>query len=318
MALALLWRYPTRSREVIVSLLSAGYFAWRLRGLPVRHIHAAFASFPATVGLFLAELTGHSFSFAAHARDLFTAEGSFLSLKAREAEFAVVCSQIGYHHLREAFPVRQRARLHLLHHGLDPSHFTPAPRLMTSRPIILCAGRLVPKKGHSHLLKAASILLHRDRSFEVHIFGDGPLEPSLREMIAALHLEGCAHLHGSVPEDQLLSAYHDADIFVLPSIQAPDGDNEGIPNVLLEALALQVPVVASRTGGVPEVIHDGVTGLLVEPGNPSDLADALDRLLYDDHLRLALAAAGRIRIEQDFDLNNNVRELFDLFRSTTG
>jgi glycosyltransferase involved in cell wall biosynthesis len=318
MALTLLWRYPSRSREVVVSLLSAGYFSWRLRGMPVRHIHAAFASVPATVGVFLAELTGRGFSFAGHARDLFTHEASFLSLKAREAEFAAVCSQVGYQHLREAFPVRQRGRLHLIHHGLDPSHFLPTPRLMSSRPIILCAGRLVPKKGHAHLLKAASILLARDRNFEVHIFGDGPLAAPLGEMIASLGLSDCVFLHGSVPEEELHAAYQDADVLVLPSAQAPDGDNEGIPNVLLEALSLQVPVIATRTGGIPEVIQDGVTGLLVQPGDPSDLADAIDRLLVDDRLRLAMAAAGRLRVEQDFDLNNNVRELFDLFRAAAG
>lgn len=314
MAIGLLRHHPARVREIVVSLFTAAYFAWVLPHSEVGHVHAAFASVPATVGLFLAEILGLSFSFAAHARDLFTDEASFLDLKAREAEFAVTCTEVGYHHLREHFPVRARSRLHLVRHGVDLARFSPQIKGLHHRPFILSAGRLVPKKGFPHLLRAAAALVGRDFDFDLHIFGSGPQEEELHQLINGLQLRDCVHLHSAVTETRMLAAYQEADVFVLASVQAPDGDNEGVPNVLVEALAMQVPTVATRTGGIPEIIQHGVTGLLAEPGDHVDLANQLQRLLTDSSLRSALAAGGRLRVEREYDLRKNTRRLYDLLR----
>jgi glycosyltransferase involved in cell wall biosynthesis len=115
-----------------------------------------------------------------------------------------------------------------------------------------------------------------------------------------------------------LAAYQEADLFVLASAQTPDGNNEGVPNVLVEALAMQVPVVASRTGGIPELIQHEVTGLLVEPADHSGLASAIERMLTDDELRAAVTAAGRVKVEQEYDINVNARHLLELFRAAAG
>lgn len=314
MALGLLWRHPARAHEILVSLLTAAYFAWALPHGDVAHIHATFASVPATVGLFLAEILGVSFSFAAHARDLFTNEASFLDVKAREAEFAVTCTEVGCHHLRQYFPVRARSRLQMIRHGVDLTRFAALPHRLSKRPYILSAGRLVPKKGYPHLLRAAAVLVNRDFDFDLHIFGSGPQRDELEQLINGLQLRDCVHLHPAVTEQGMLAAFQQADIFVLASVQGPDGDNEGVPNVLVEALAMQVPAVASRTGGIPELIQDGVTGLLAEPGDHIDLANQLQRLLTDSNLRLTLATAGRVKVEREYDLQSNTQRLYDLMR----
>jgi glycosyltransferase involved in cell wall biosynthesis len=314
MGVGLLGQFPGRAREILVSLLTAGYFAWCLPREEVWQVHAAFASVPATVGLFLAEILGIGFSFAAHARDLFTSEASFLELKAREAEFVNVCTEVGYRFLREQFPVRGRGRLHLIRHGVDVVRFAPRPRPMNPRPVILSAGRLVAKKGFRHLLRAAAALVGRDIDFDLHIYGSGPDEEELRQLINGLQLQDCVHLHAAVSEQGMLKAYQGADIFVLASVQAPDGDNEGVPNVLVEALAMGLPVVATRTGGIPELIQHGVTGLLAEPGDYVDLANQMQRLLTDEGLRSAVAAAGRLKVEREYDLRVNIQRLHELLR----
>ena len=112
----------------------------------------------------------------------------------------------------------------------------------------------------------------------------------------------------------MVKLYQEADVFVLASVQAPDGDNEGVPNVLVEALAMEVPAVATRTGGIPELIQHGVTGLLAEPGDPVDLADQMERLLRNSRLRSDFAAAGRIKVEREYDLHKNVAKLYRLLR----
>ncbi|MCX7598001.1 MAG: glycosyltransferase family 4 protein [Armatimonadetes bacterium] len=310
---------PARGREVFGALASAAYLAWRLRNTSVKHVHATWANEVATTALLLAEIMAVGFSFAAHAGDIFTGSASFLDVKAREAEFAVVCSQFAYQWLREQFPPRQRGRLHLVRHGIDLAFFSPRPRLRRQPFYILSVGRLVPKKGFVHLLRAAAILLNRDSvGFELHIFGTGPQERELRQIINGLRLSDCVFLDGPATQEQLLSAYQEADLFVLASAQTPDGNNEGVPNVLVEAMAMQVPVVASRTGGIPELIQHEVTGLLVEPADHSALASAMERMLTDEALRAAVTAAGRLKVEQEYDINTNARQLLELFWAASG
>lgn len=318
MAASLMVSAPARTREVLAALVSAAYFAWRLRGVAVKHVHATWASEVATTGLLLAEMIGCGFSFAAHAGDIFTGAAGFLDIKAREADFAVVCSQFAYQWIRRHFPPRQLGRIHLVRHGLDLALYSAKPRLRRQPFYILSVGRLVPKKGFVHLLRAVAILLNRDTvEFELHIFGTGPQERELRQIINGLQLADCVFLHGAATEEQLLAAYQEADLFVLASAQTPEGNNEGVPNVLVEALAMQVPVVASRTGGIPELIQHEVTGLLVEPADHSALASAIERLLTDDELRAAVTAAGRVKVEQEYDINANARQLVDLFRAAS-
>ncbi|MBC7286582.1 MAG: glycosyltransferase family 4 protein [Armatimonadetes bacterium] len=313
MAASLIWRYPSYAREIATSLASAAYFA-AATGEALRHVHAAFASYPATCGMLLAEILGVGFSFAAHARDIFTSEASFLQIKLREAEFVVTCSEVGRQHLMQAASATERSRLYMVRHGIDTSRYIRQKQSRRPRPFIMSAGRLVPKKGFVHLLQAAALLMRADVNFELHIFGEGPEEDHLRQLIRALHLEPYVKLEGFVPHEQLAAALGEADLFVLASVQAPDGDNEGVPNVLVEALAMEVPVVATRSGGIPELIQHEVTGLLAEPGNPVDLARNMERLLSDRALREAVATTGRLKVEREYELRHNAASLLEIFR----
>ena len=180
-------------------------------------------------------------------------------------------------------------------------------------PLILSIGRLVEKKGFPILLRAAAMLRREGIDFRLRIIGTGPDEPDLRRLASGLALEECVQFDGPVPHEELLPLFRTADLFVLASIVASDGDRDGLPNVLLEALALGVPVVSTRVSAIPELIEHEETGLLVNPGDPGGLAEQMERLLFDEQLRAKVIEQGRREVVTRFDVKENVAKLADLF-----
>jgi glycosyltransferase involved in cell wall biosynthesis len=205
-------------------------------------------------------------------------------------------------------------KIQMVHCGVDTILFRPteAPR----RPgvfRIVSVGRLVEMKGQRHLVEACRLLNERGIPFECAIIGAGPLEGALRRQIAEAGLEGRVQLAGGQARDAVLARVREADVVVQPSVITPGGRMEGIPVALMEALACERAVIATRVSGIPELVHDGVSGLLVEAGDAIALAEALARLKHDPELRARLGAAGRRTVLAEFDLNANsalVRELF--------
>jgi glycosyltransferase involved in cell wall biosynthesis len=304
-------RRPGLLRELFDSFLTAAYFAPRLpRG--VRHIHAHFASKPATVGLFLAEILGLGFSFSAHARDIFTDESRLMDVKLPEAEFVAVCSAYGLDALSHRHPLASRGKLHLVHHGLDVERYRPTPRSGRHLPMILSVGRLVEKKGFSILLRAAGILRSRGAEFRLVIIGEGPERADLLSLATGLGLQDVVELRGAQSAEQVREAYAEADVFALACVVASDGDRDGLPNVLLEALACGIPTVATNICALPELIEPEVTGLLAKPGDAPDLADQLERMLYDEELRATVAQVGREKVVHEFRLERSVARMADL------
>jgi glycosyltransferase involved in cell wall biosynthesis len=175
-------------------------------------------------------------------------------------------------------------------------------------------GRLIEKKGLGDLIAAADILRRRGRPFRVEIIGTGPLKPALEAQVQQLGLQDRVTFLGAQPQEAVRPAYRRATVFALPCVVSADGDRDGIPNVLLEAMASGVPVVSTSVVGIPEWIHSGYNGLLVDPHNPAMLADALDRLLKDPDLRDRLAQAARRTIEAHFAIERNSMELVTLFQ----
>ncbi|MGC9318099.1 MAG: glycosyltransferase [Armatimonadota bacterium] len=308
-------RRPRAAGELLRSLAAAAFFACALRSSRPRHVHAHFASMPATVGLLLALILETAFSFSAHARDLFAREAVLMDRKLREAEFVAVCTRHGLEHLRLQHPVSSGERLNLIYHGVDVVELMPLPRREPSdqAPLILSVGRLVEKKGFPILLRAAAILRQRGVDFHLRIAGSGPEEDDLRRMIAGLALDECTRLAGPMPQEELLPIFRRADLFVLASVVASDGDRDGLPNVLLEALALGVPAVSTRVSAIPELIKHGETGLLARPGDPKDLAEQIERMLFDEELRARVTEQGRLEVVTRFDIRENVAKLVDLF-----
>ncbi len=310
-------RSPSTASELISSLLAAGFFVCALRGTRPRHIHAHFASMPATVGLMLAQMLDLSFSFSAHARDIFTDESILLGRKLREAEFVTVCTRYGLDYLRQQYPVAAGGRLNLVYHGVDIVELMPMPSQPADPPIILSVGRLVEKKGFPILLRAAALLRSTGADFELHIVGDGPEGEDLRRLAAGLGLGDCTRFHGVMAHEDLIPLFQQAALFVLASIIASDGDRDGLPNVLIEALALGVPAVGTRVSALPEILEHGQTGLLARPGDPEDLAHQMERLLYDDELRARVIERGRRLVLTKFDIQQNVQVLAELFERVT-
>jgi glycosyltransferase involved in cell wall biosynthesis len=289
----------------------------------ITHLHAHFAHGSTTVTWLAAMITGLPFSFTGHAKDLYSDDlnpAGLLARKTAAAEFVVTCTEANGDHLRAlgtATPV------HVIHHGLssDFATLTAAPLPHRRGPVlrILGVGRLVRKKGFDTFVEACATLRDRAVPFEALIAGErGDHEPEVRDLVAARGLEGCVTLVGPLTPDELFTEYRRASVFSLACRVVEDGDRDGIPNVLVEAMACSTPVVTTNVSGIPELVRDGVHGLLVPPDDPRALADAWARVGADPALAGRLAAAGRRRVTESFDGDRLAAELAEILNRADG
>jgi glycosyltransferase involved in cell wall biosynthesis len=319
-ALALAWQHrtaPFALRKVFIKeFLQAGWIADAVRREgDVSHLHGHFCHGVATITWFASRLSGLPFSFTAHAKDIYQAElnpGRLLERKMGAARFVATCTCANAHVLRARHP--RPDEVHAIYHGLDTQWFSPRITAASSQaPLVLSVGRLVEKKGFDQLVAACALLKERGADFRCIIVGeDGSAGPALRAQIDALGVADRVQLHGAVTQDRLREIYRDARAFSLPCRVMEDGDRDGFPNVLAEAMAMGVPVVSTPISGIPEMIDDGLHGLLVD-GSAASLADALQRLLGDAALHARLAEAARDRICDRFDSRRTTVALRDLF-----
>ncbi len=289
-----------RALAAVRHFLEAGYVADALFGQPERHLHAHFASSPALVALLTSRITGLPYTLTAHAKDIYVSHPDDLRAKFREARAVVTCTEYNRQHLLSRYPRECGGKLFRVYHGLDA---------------ILSVARLVEKKGLDDLLTAVDILRLRGRRVRLEIIGTGPLRERLKAQATHLGLEDRVRLLGAQPYEAVCLAYRRASVFALPCRVAADGDRDGIPNVLLEAVASGVPVVSTPVSGVPELIECDRSGLLVEPNNPGMLADALDRILESPELRARLTEAARAKLDAHFSLDRCSARLLALFHA---
>ena len=283
-------------------------------GAPVDHLHAHFAHDPALVALLTSRLTGIPYSLTAHARDLYQIPVPSLLARVRAAAAVVTCCRANVDYLRAVLPPRLHARLRLIHHGVELDRFVPAPRPAEPPVRIVSVGRLVEKKGFPDLLHACRLLKDATGAdFRLRIYGDGPLRGDLEALRDRLDLRDEVELRGEVDGDDVLRAYQEADVFALAPCVTADGDRDGVPNVIVEAMACGLPVVTTDAGGVTELVRHGVTGLVAEPRDVAALAGHLGRLVGDPPCRRRLGAAGRRAVEDGFDVRAAGRELSSLF-----
>ena len=308
-----------RALAAVRHFLEAGYVADALFGQPERHLHAHFASSPALVALLTSRITGVPYTVTAHAKDIYVSHPDDLRAKLREARAVVTCTEYNRQHLLSRYPRECGGKLFRVYHGLDASLFRCAPSHTPPREpqeaVILSVARLVEKKGLDDLLAAVEILRLRGRRLRLEIIGTGPLRETLKAQAKHLGLEDRVKLLGAQPYEAVCRAYQRASVFALPCRVAADGDRDGIPNVLLEAVASGVPVVSTPVSGIPELIECDRSGLLVEPNNPDMLADALDRVLQSPELRAALTQAARAKLEAHFSLDHCSARLLALFQA---
>jgi colanic acid/amylovoran biosynthesis glycosyltransferase len=278
-----------------------------------RHLHAHFAWQATDVAMIAAEFggPGWSWSLTVHGPDeFFELSRNRLAAKVRHARFAVFISDFGRSQLMGRLDERDWPKLHVVHCGVNTDEFDAERAPERAGPLrVLSIGRLTPLKGQTVLLEAIAELRRRGVEVEATLAGPGPRREELERRARALGLEGSIQLPGAISQDRIRELYRRADVFCLSSFA------EGIPVVLMEAMAMRVPVVATRINGIPELIEDGVSGLLVPPGRPDLLADALERLAGDPELRDRLAVAARARVEDDFELESCAAQLRSLFPS---
>jgi glycosyltransferase involved in cell wall biosynthesis len=225
--------------------------------------------------------------------------------------FVATCTGFNATLLKSLCYAGDRDKIMLNHHGLDLSLYQPAATRDPKR--IVAGGSLVEQKGLCYLIDAAAIVRDHGLDFLIEVVGDGPLRDELSAQINTLQLSSMVKLVGSMPHEELMERMRTAAMVVLPSIETSDGFMDGIPNILIESLALAVPVVSSRLSGIPELVVDGETGLLVEEKDRTALAGAVETLLRDPARGTALGRAGRARVETMFDLDRNTAALVERF-----
>ena len=299
-------------------LLAIGrYFASRLRGEGVNRVHAHFAGAPALAGLVAAEILGVPFSFSAHANDVFVGP-ELVAWKAREADLIFTCNRAALEKLLALVGEEDRAKVHLIHHGIEVAEYGRASGPAASGPpLLLSVGRLEEKKGYDDLLAAAGVLRSAGVEFRLEIVGEGSQRRALEELCARLELTSVVQFAGACSHSQVKERLAGAAVFVLASKPTRQGDQDGIPNVLLEAAASGAPIAATTAGSIPEFITHESNGLLSEPGRPSELADNVRKLLVDGNLADALQAQARRDVEADFELCRNVAGIRALIESVS-
>ncbi|MDH5285176.1 MAG: glycosyltransferase [Betaproteobacteria bacterium] len=280
----------------------------------IGHLHAHFLHTPASVARYAALMRGLPWSVSAHAKDIWTTPDWEKREKLASCAWAATCTRANAEHLRSL--AADPARVELVYHGLDARRFpSPPPARRAGAPVVvLSVGRAVEKKGFDDLLAAlARLPAALDWRFE-HV-GGGPLLPALRAQAAALRIAQRVVWHGPLAQPLVLARYRAADVFALPSRIAADGDRDGLPNVLMEAQSQRLPCVATAVSGIPELIEDGRTGLLVQPRDVDALAGALAALIADPALRQRLGDAGCERTRTAFDVERGIDRLVERFHA---
>jgi glycosyltransferase involved in cell wall biosynthesis len=284
-------------------------------------IHAHFIHTPASVARYASLMSGLGWSCSAHAKDIWTSSDQELRLKLAEARWVVTCTRASYEKLKGLS--RDPAKVHLSYHGLSLSRFSPNPHPPSrrdgndpSQPVqLLTVGRAVEKKGFDILISALA-LLPAELSWRFHHIGGGELLPALRDQAKRLGLADRVTWLGSMAQKDVLETLRNSDLFVLPCRIAADGDRDGLPNVLVEAASQRLTCISTLVSGVPELIEDGGTGVLVQPEDPQALSGAIERAARDPDLRSRLGTAAENRVRTSFDYKASIAELSALFRAS--
>lgn len=285
----------------------ACHFATRMRALGVRHLHAHFASHPAAAAFIVRRFSGISYSFTAHGSDLHR-EQSMLREKVAESKFVVAISDFNRRFILDHVGEEFADRVEVVHCGVEPGMFTEA--LPEPGPFrIVCTGTLHEVKGQRYLIDACAQLSSEGTDWRCHLIGDGEDRQDLEAQARRLGISDRVVFHGSCEREEVRSILSRADVVAAPSVPTSDGRREGIPVALMEAAACGLALVASRLSGIPELVLDGETGLLAEPGDVEDLAEALGRMAREPEVRARLGANARKRVEEEFSLARNVLRL---------
>jgi glycosyltransferase involved in cell wall biosynthesis len=279
-----------------------------------KRLHAHFIHTPASVAYYTHLMTGIPWSTSAHAKDIWITPDWEKREKLASMDWLVTCTATGHRTLSRLAPHPEKTSL--VYHGLDFSRFPepPARDKADGHLTLLSVGRLVPKKGYAGLIEALG-KLPKDLNWHLRHIGGGPLKDALLAQAGALGISERITWLGAKPQETVLEEYRGADLFILNSRIAEDGDRDGLPNVLMEAQSQRLPVVATNLAGIPELVIDGETGLLVPADDACALAQAIERLVRDPALRARLAEAGYARVRTMFAMDRGIADLERRFTS---
>jgi len=313
-----LWQVVQESGANAEDLLQAARLSRAIIERGIVHLHAHFGTVATVVARLAAKITGVSYSFTAHAKDIFheIVEEDVLRKKLTDAAGVITVSQFNVAWLRDKY-ADAAAGVKLIYNGLDLSEFAFEPE-GDRPPLILAVGRLVEKKGFAYLLEACAILRSRGVNFRCEIVGGGELESALQHQFEELDLGDCVQLCGPMSQSDVKRKIRQARLLAAPCVHAGNDDRDGLPTILLEAMALGTACISTPVTGIPEILRHEETGLMVAERDETALADACERLLYDQDLRERLTRKGRSLVEENFNIDRNAAKIRSFFSRMTG
>ncbi|WP_376790592.1 glycosyltransferase family 4 protein [Thermoflexus sp.] len=310
LALLLTWK-PRHLLKNLIVYPKGLWLSGLARRLSADHIHAHWAATTASMAMVASEVSGIPWSFTAHRWDI--VENNMLKTKVQKARFVRAISEEGRQEILKIVGKSWAAKVFVIHMGVSlPRPLAQQEQQVRHTPTIACIANLVEVKGHKYLLEACRILKDKGLRFRCLLVGEGPERRAIEEQIRALNLEDRIEMRGALPHGQVQQLLREeADIVVLPSIVTDKGEREGIPVALMEAMAYGVPVISTRTGGIPELVTEGA-GILVEEKSPEQLAQAIATLIHNVALAKEMGRRGRCRVEEAFSISKNVKKLLDM------
>ena len=299
-------------------LLQAGYMTnhFLVKEPHITHLHGHFAHSPTSVTMFGSILSGLPFSFTAHAKDIYTSHPEQLREKIDAASFVTTCTRHNVEYLRHIAP-DTATPIHCIYHGIDLTLFSHEQDHQPAKAPyrLFTVARLTEKKGLPTVYRALALLKERGVAFRHVLIGDGDDREKILGLINELGLYDCCQWLGTRTHDEVLEQFRASDLFVLGCEIAENGDRDGIPNVLVESLAMGVPAISTTVSAIPEILKDGETGLTIPPGDPTAMAESIMRLLEDDQLRCRIIDNGRDWVASQFDNRQWIIKLADIFRA---
>ncbi len=309
---------PENDPQLIELFFASAWAAALALNQGLMHLQAHFATLPSSAAYFAARISGLPFSFTAHAKDIFqdAVNRKMLEEKLSAARFVVTVTEFNRRFLTSTFSSVPAEKIQVLYNGIDLDYFNFEPEGLREKNLILSIGRLVPKKGFPDLLEACAFLKNNNISFQCVIIGQGEEAALLEAKRQELGLNGYVSFAGPKTQAEVLPYLKRATLLALPCTVDADGNQDALPTVLLEALGTGCPAVSTTVSGIPEIIDSGTNGLLVPPGNPAALAEAMEKILSSPELAARFAREGRKKAEAKFDLKKSVATLEGYYRQS--
>lgn len=308
------YREPLVLLRTLLIFPKSVYFASQMQDLGIDHIHAHFVWINGISAKIVSDLTGITYSLHPHAFGLFMRDQKSVRRQLELATGIVTVSEYHRQYIANLCPRWSSEEINIVHYGLNPDDFVPAPIPAQDSGIrIISVGSLIEKKGHEYLIDACALLMQKGYKFDCSIVGGGD-QTLLQARINKHNLQDHVFLTGPKKQTEVYNLYCRSDIFVLACVVAQSGDRDGMPNVLLEAMAMEIPVVTTPVTGIPELVVHEQTGLLVSERDSSDLALAIERLMQDSEFRHKMGCQGRQTVLERFDIHNTTEQLAQVFQ----